>query len=88
MTVGGTLALHARSVGAVDVKITSQKFEVIDNKLADLKLNTDVRVTGELRKPKVEGLIEVENGTRASAPSGVRHSICSARSACDGRWIS
>jgi translocation and assembly module TamB len=63
MTVGGTLALHARSVGAVDVKITSQKFEVIDNKLADLKLNTDVHVTGELRKPKVEGLIEVENGT-------------------------
>jgi len=63
MTVGGTLALHARSVGAVDMKISSQKFEVIDNKLADLKLNTDVHVTGELRKPKVEGLIEVENGT-------------------------
>ena len=63
MTIGGTLALHARAVGAVDVKITSQKFEVIDNKLADLKLNTDVRVTGELRKPKIEGLIEVENGT-------------------------
>ena len=36
---------------------------MLDNKLADLKLNTDVRVTGELRKPKVDGLIEVENGT-------------------------
>jgi autotransporter translocation and assembly factor TamB len=63
MTVGGTLALHARSVGAVDIRISSDKFEIIDNALADLKLNTDIRVTGEVRKPKVEGLVEVENGT-------------------------
>src|SRR5690606_3777597 len=55
MTIGGTLALHARSVGAVDVSLRSEKFEVIDNRLADVKLNTDIRVTGEVRKPRVEG---------------------------------
>ena len=63
MTVGGTLALHALSVGAVDITVKSDKFEVLDNKLADLKLNTDIHITGEIRKPKVEGFVEVENGT-------------------------
>ena len=63
MTVGGTLAVHERSVGAVDVKVRSENFEVINNPLADLKLDTDVRVTGELRAPRVEGFVEVHTGT-------------------------
>jgi autotransporter translocation and assembly factor TamB len=63
LTIGGTLAFHARSVGAVNVTVNAEKFEVIDNPLADVKLNTRISVTGEVRKPRVEGTIEVENGT-------------------------
>jgi translocation and assembly module TamB len=63
MTVGGALAMHGRSVGAVNVSIQSENFEFIDNELADIKLDTDIRVTGELRRPRVEGFVEVENGT-------------------------
>ena len=63
MTIGGTLAVHERAVGAVDVKVQSEDFEVIDNDLADLKLDTDMRVTGELRAPRIEGFVEVETGT-------------------------
>jgi autotransporter translocation and assembly factor TamB len=63
MTIGGTLAVHEGSVGAVDVKVQSEDFEVIDNPLADLKLDTDIRVTGALRAPRVEGFVEVETGT-------------------------
>ena len=63
MTVGGTLAVHSTSVGAVNINFKSDKFEVIRNKLATLKLNTDVQVTGEIRKPHVEGFIEVDSGT-------------------------
>jgi autotransporter translocation and assembly factor TamB len=63
MTVGGKLAVHELEVGAVDVEVRSENFEVIDNDLADLKLDTDVRVTGELRAPRVEGFVEVESGT-------------------------
>jgi autotransporter translocation and assembly factor TamB len=63
MTVGGTLAVHERAVGAVDVTITSEDFEVVDNQYADLKLDTDLKVTGELRATRVEGLVEVESGT-------------------------
>ena len=63
MTVGGTLAVHERSVGAVNITLQSEDFEVIDNALADLKLDTDLKLTGEVRKPKLEGTVEVENGT-------------------------
>ena len=63
MTVGGTLAVHEGDVGAVDVRVRSENFEVIDNQVADLKLDTDVRVTGELRAPRIEGYVEVESGT-------------------------
>jgi autotransporter translocation and assembly factor TamB len=63
MTVGGTLATHAQEGGAVNITVTASKFEVIDNHFADLKLNTDIRITGELRAPKIEGGVEVENGT-------------------------
>jgi autotransporter translocation and assembly factor TamB len=63
MTVGGSLAVHERAVGAVDVNVQSENFEVIHNELADLKLDTDVRVTGELRAPRVEGFVEVDAGT-------------------------
>jgi autotransporter translocation and assembly factor TamB len=63
MTVGGTLATHAQEGGAVNITVKSSKFEVIDNQFADLKLNTDIRITGELRAPKLEGGVEVETGT-------------------------
>jgi autotransporter translocation and assembly factor TamB len=63
MTIGGTLGVHERAVGAVDITIASEDFEVIDNALADLKLDMNVHVTGETRTPRVEGLIEVETGT-------------------------
>ena len=63
MTIGGMLGVHERTVGAVDLKIQSENFEVIDNELADLKLDTDIRVTGELRAPRIEGFVEVETGS-------------------------
>jgi autotransporter translocation and assembly factor TamB len=63
MTVGGTIAVHERTVGAVDIKMQSEDFEIVDNQFADLKLDTDVRVTGSLRRPRVEGFVEVETGT-------------------------
>ncbi len=72
MTVGGTIAVHERAVGAVDVKVQSEDFEVIDNQLADLKLDTDIRVTGELRKPRRRGVRRSRDriGGRCAAARG------------------
>jgi hypothetical protein len=63
MTVGGTLAVHDRAVGAVDITLQSQDFEVIDNPIADLKLDSNLKLTGELRRPRLEGSVDVENAT-------------------------
>jgi autotransporter translocation and assembly factor TamB len=63
LTVGGTLAVHERAVGAVDITVESQAFEIIDNRIADLKLNSQLKLTGELRKPRLEGSVDVENAT-------------------------
>ena len=63
LTIGGTLAVHERSVGAVDITVQSQAFEVIDNRIADLKLDSQLKLTGELRKPRLEGTVDVENAT-------------------------
>ncbi|MBI2220845.1 MAG: translocation/assembly module TamB domain-containing protein [Acidobacteria bacterium] len=62
LTVAGELAVHARSVGAVNVTVESDNFELIDNQLGDLGVDSRLRVTGELRRPRVEGEIAVENG--------------------------
>lgn len=63
MTVGGTLGVHARSVGAVNIGIQSDEFEIIDNEVARLHLDTDLRLTGELRAPRLEGAVDVATGT-------------------------
>jgi translocation and assembly module TamB len=63
MTIGGSLAVHERSVGAVDIKVQSDDFKIAANKALDLKFDTDVHVTGTVRAPKVEGSVEVEPGT-------------------------
>jgi uncharacterized protein involved in outer membrane biogenesis len=63
MTVGGTLGVHERAVGALNIRVQSENFEVVDNRFADLKLDSELRITGEVRRPLVEGFLEVENGT-------------------------
>jgi hypothetical protein len=62
MTIGGQLAVHERSVGGVNVNVTSDNFKVIDNKMGNVRLNTDVRLTGELLKPRLEGTVALETG--------------------------
>ena len=63
MTIGGTLAVHERQVGAVDINVESQAFEIIDNRIADLKLDSRLKLTGDLRQPRLAGTVDVENAT-------------------------
>jgi autotransporter translocation and assembly factor TamB len=57
LNVAGELAVHERDVGAVNLAIDSHNFEVIDNELGDVQLDTTLTITGELRRPKVRGTI-------------------------------
>jgi len=63
LTIGGSLAVHERAVGAVDVTMQSDNFKVIKNNVADVKFDSDVHITGTIRAPKVEGTIEVGPST-------------------------
>lgn len=62
LNVAGDLAVHAKSMGAVNIRITSDNFEVVDNELGDVGLDTSLTISGELRRPKVEGRVRVEAG--------------------------
>jgi autotransporter translocation and assembly factor TamB len=63
LRVSGELAVHERKVGQVQIGIQASQFEIIDNELADIKLNTDLKITGELLQPRVEGEVAVHTGT-------------------------
>jgi autotransporter translocation and assembly factor TamB len=60
MTVSGELAVRAKQVGAVDITIESDNFEVIDNELGDVGVDTQLKVTGELRRPRIVGEVRLE----------------------------
>ena len=61
MSISGDLAVHERQVGAINVSVQSQDFELIDNTLGDVGVDADLRITGELRRPRVEGEIRLED---------------------------
>jgi len=63
LTITGDLALHERQVGAVSIAMKADDFKVIDNKLGNLRINSDLRLTGELDAPRVEGTLGLSTGT-------------------------
>ena len=63
MTIGGTLGVHEYSVGAVNINVDANNFAAVHNRLADLTLDARLKLTGDLRKPRLEGTIDVEDGT-------------------------
>jgi autotransporter translocation and assembly factor TamB len=60
MTITGSLGVHSREVGVVDVTITSRNFELLDNELGDVGVETNLKITGELRRPKIEGDVKLQ----------------------------
>jgi hypothetical protein len=62
LLIAGEMAAHARALGAVNLSLQSENFELIDNELGDLGIDSSIRITGEVRRPRIEGTIEVENG--------------------------
>ena len=61
LTISGSLGVHAREVGAVDVTISSRNFELIDNELGDVGVETHLKITGELRRPKIVGDVKLQS---------------------------
>lgn len=62
LSVSGEIAVHEKQVGAVNITLESDNFEVIDNELGDVGVGSSLKITGELRRPKVEGEVRIETG--------------------------
>jgi autotransporter translocation and assembly factor TamB len=60
LTIGGQLAMHQRQVGAVNVAIDSDNFKLMDNELGDVHVETHLKVTGDLRRPRLEGEVRMD----------------------------
>ncbi|MGE5361921.1 MAG: translocation/assembly module TamB domain-containing protein, partial [Bacteroidales bacterium] len=63
LTVSGDLALHERQLGGVNLTMRGQDFKVVDNELGNARINSDVRVGGELRSPRITGTLAINTGT-------------------------
>jgi autotransporter translocation and assembly factor TamB len=53
----GELGIVRRSIGQMNLQISSDQFKVLDNQFGDMEVDGDVRVTGEVAKPIVTGEI-------------------------------
>ncbi|MEO8077707.1 MAG: translocation/assembly module TamB domain-containing protein, partial [Acidobacteriota bacterium] len=60
LTISGQLAVHARQVGAVNISIDSDNFEILHNELGDIQVQTRLQVTGEIRKPRIVGSVRLD----------------------------
>jgi autotransporter translocation and assembly factor TamB len=60
LTIAGDLAVHQRHAGAVNVAIDSDNFKLMDNQLGDVHVETHLKLTGEVRKPRVEGEVRMD----------------------------
>jgi translocation and assembly module TamB len=58
----GELGIERRSIGQVNLQISTSQFKVLDNQFGDMQIDSDVRVTGDVAKPTVTGEIVTRPG--------------------------
>jgi translocation and assembly module TamB len=62
LNVSGEIAVHERQIGGVNIAIDSDNFELVHNELGDVQVQSALKVTGELRRPRVEGDVRLDAG--------------------------
>jgi translocation and assembly module TamB len=60
LLVSGELAMHERAIGAVNLNFQADSFELVDNELGDVEVDSQIRVTGDFRRPRIEGTVKLE----------------------------
>ncbi|HVD94486.1 MAG TPA: translocation/assembly module TamB domain-containing protein, partial [Vicinamibacterales bacterium] len=55
LTIQGELAVHERGIGAVNVALDSDDFKIIDNELGNVHLESHLKLTGDVRHPRLVG---------------------------------
>lgn len=63
LAIDGHLAVHQEAIDAIDLKLEASDFQAIDNDFGDLHIDTDLRVSGTLGRPRIDGKLNVSTGT-------------------------
>ena len=58
----GELGIIRRIVGEMNLQISADGFQVLDNQFGDVEIQTDLRVTGDVAKPHISGEIRTDAG--------------------------
>ena len=62
LTLTGDLAIHEFQVGGLSIAVKAADFKVIDNEMGNVRINSDLRLTGQLTAPRIEGDLGVTTG--------------------------
>ena len=62
LSINGDLAIHELQVGGVELYVTANDFKVIDNKMGNVRINSNIEIAGELRAPKIQGDAGISTG--------------------------
>jgi autotransporter translocation and assembly factor TamB len=62
LTVTGDLAVHENQVGSVSIALKADDFKIIDNEMGNVRINSDLQLTGDVTAPRVEGSLGVTTG--------------------------
>jgi TamB, inner membrane protein subunit of TAM complex len=63
LTASGDLNVAGLQVGDVNLYFSATDFMVLNNDMGNLRLNSDLRLTGTLAHPRIEGELDVSRGT-------------------------
>jgi autotransporter translocation and assembly factor TamB len=62
MQIAGDLSIGAWKLSGVAVTIKADDFKVIDNKMGNVRINSDLRLGGQLSSPYVDGSLGISTG--------------------------
>jgi translocation and assembly module TamB len=62
LSITGDLAVHELALAGVELYVTAHDFKVIDNKLGNVRIDSDLQINGELRSPNIKGDLGVSTG--------------------------
>ena len=62
LSITGDLGVHAREVGGFQIWVNADDFKVIDNKMGNVRIQSAMSLSGQLRSPIVQGFLGVTTG--------------------------
>jgi translocation and assembly module TamB len=62
LSVTGELAIREGAFGGVELFVTANDFKIIDNKLGNIRVRSDLQIAGELREPRISGELAMDTG--------------------------